>query len=65
MKWTDIEEIVLALEEEHPTIDNHNISFVKLRQLILALQDFNDHKDNCNERILETIQAGWIREREE
>jgi len=64
MRWTDVNEIAIALEEQHPQADNLNLRFTDLIQWVMALEGFEDTKDRCNEKILEAIQAAWIDERD-
>lgn len=64
MRWTDIEDITIALEERYPDIDVVNLRFTDLRRWVLDLPGFSDEPDRCNEKILEAIQAKWIEERE-
>ena len=63
MRWTDIYDIAIALEESHPEADNVNLRFTDLRAWVLALDGFKGTADGCNEKILEAIQAAWIEER--
>ncbi|MBF0159128.1 MAG: Fe-S cluster assembly protein IscX [Magnetococcales bacterium] len=63
MKWTDVHEIALALLDHHPDVDPMTVRFVDLMQWVQALPDFDDHRDRCNERILEAIQMNWMDER--
>lgn len=63
MKWTDIEDIAVTLEEIYPNEDITNIRFTKLKKMATTLQGFNDNPDRCNEKILEAIQLKWIEER--
>jgi FeS assembly protein IscX len=64
--WTDIEDIVLALDEAHPDTDALSVRFTDLRKMVEALEDFEaDPGHNVNEQILEAIQAGWHEERQE
>ena len=64
MRWTDVRDIAIALEEHHPGADNLNLRFTDLRQWVLDLPGFSDAPDGCNEKILEAIQSCWIEERE-
>ena len=66
MRWTDVNDIAIALEEHHPDKDNVNLRFTDLRgsQWVLALPGFNDTPDGCNEKILEAIQTAWMDERD-
>jgi FeS assembly protein IscX len=63
MKWLDIYDIAIALEESFPDEDVLNIRFTDLQKLVLSLEGFNDDIKNCNERVLEAIQQAWIDER--
>ena len=40
--WTDSLEIAISLEEAHPDIDPITINFVDLRELVMALEDFDE-----------------------
>ncbi|MCL4166234.1 UNVERIFIED_CONTAM: hypothetical protein GTU68_002513 [Idotea baltica] len=64
MQWTDIIDIAIELEEKHPGEDVPYISFPKLQQLVLELEDFDDDPKRCNEKVLEAIQAAWLDEKE-
>lgn len=64
MRWTDIREIAIRLEEMHPNEDNRNLRFTDLRRWVIELPEFNDHPDGCNEKILEAIQMAWLDERD-
>ena len=61
--WTDSLEIAISLEEAHPDIDPININFVDLRELVMALEEFNEGDTQCGEKILEAIQMYWIEEK--
>lgn len=63
MKWTDINDIVIELDERHPEADPLKVNFVDLANWVMALPDFNDDPKHCGEKILEAIQAAWIDER--
>ncbi|WP_239326417.1 Fe-S cluster assembly protein IscX [Snodgrassella gandavensis] len=62
MKWTDIHRIAEELADRHEDIDPVNIRFTQLRELILALPEFDDKPEHCGERILEAVQQAWIDE---
>ena len=64
MRWTDIIDIAIELEEKHPDKDNINLRFTDLREWVLALSGFDDDSNGCNEKILEAIQQAWIDERD-
>jgi len=63
ISWTDSLEIAISLEEAHPDIDPITINFVKLRELVMALEDFEEVDTQCGEKILEAIQMCWIDEK--
>ena len=64
MKWTDTQEIAIALVETHPDTDPKAVNFVDLYQWVMALPGFSDDPRRCGERILEAIQQAWIDETE-
>lgn len=63
MRWTDTFDIAIALEEQHPEVDNINLRFTDLRDWVLSLPGFKGTAEGCNEKILEAIQMAWIDER--
>jgi FeS assembly protein IscX len=64
MKWIDTREIAIALAEKHPDVDPQGVNFVDLRDMVLALDGFDDDPRRSGEKILEAIQATWIEEAE-
>jgi FeS assembly protein IscX len=64
MKWTDSLDIAIALDETHPDFDPTFINFVDLRQMVIALDEFDDEADKSGEKILEAIQMNWLEEKE-
>ena len=62
MKWTDSEEIAIALVEKFPDLDPLTIRFTDLRERVLALQGFDDDPKTSNEPKLEAIQMAWYEE---
>jgi len=63
LRWTDVREIAIELEERHPAVDNVNLRFTDLHKWVTALPDFADDPNRSNEKILEAIQMAWIDER--
>jgi FeS assembly protein IscX len=63
LKWTDVLEIAIEMEDTHPDVDLMHVNFVDLRNWVMALDDFDDDPEHCGERILEGIQMAWIEER--
>ena len=64
MRWVDIREIAIRLEELYPDEDNLNLRFTDLQKWVTSLPEFNDDPNGCNEKILEAIQMAWIDERD-
>jgi FeS assembly protein IscX len=64
MRWTDTQEIAIALAEKHPGVDPSRIRFTDLYEWVLALPGFSDDPKRCGEKILEAIQMAWIDEAE-
>jgi len=64
LRWTDVQEIAIELEERHPDADNVNLRFTDLHRWVMELPDFSDDPNRSNEKILEAIQAAWIAERD-
>lgn len=65
MKWTDIEDISLALLEEHPEVDPLTVRFTDLHKWVMDLPGFDDDAKNSNEKKLEAIQMAWYEEHKE
>jgi FeS assembly protein IscX len=64
--WTDIDDIALGLEEQHPGVDPLTVTFPALRKMVEGLPDFEaDPEHPVNEQILEAIQGAWIEERQD
>jgi FeS assembly protein IscX len=64
LKWTDVLEIAIELDEAYPAVDPLAVNFVDLMNWVMALPNFDDAREHCGEKILEAIQAAWIEERE-
>ncbi len=64
LKWTDVLDIAIELDEAHPDVDPRTIRFTDLHAWVMALENFNDDPEHSNEKILEAIQMNWIEERE-
>lgn len=63
LRWTDVQDIAIELEERHPEADNVNLRFTDLHRWVMELPEFADDPNRSNEKILEAIQAAWIDER--
>lgn len=64
LRWTDIYDIAIALEEKHPEADILQVRFTQLWQWVQELPGFSDSADKVNEKILEAIQMAWLKERD-
>ncbi len=62
MKWTDTQDIAIALAEQHAAVDPRTIRFTDLHRWVCALPGFADDPQHSNEKILEAIQMAWIDE---
>jgi FeS assembly protein IscX len=65
VKWTDTEDIGLALLEKFPGVDPLTIRFTDLRERVIALEGFDDDPKASNEAKLEAIQMAWYEERQD
>ncbi|MEY4679089.1 MAG: Fe-S cluster assembly protein IscX [Alphaproteobacteria bacterium] len=63
LKWTDVHDIAIELEEAHPEADVVNLRFTDLWKWVQALPGFADDPARSNEKILEAIQMAWLDER--
>ena len=62
MKWTDTQEIAIALCDKFPDTDPLTVRFTDLMQWVMDLDGFDDTQDRCGEKILEANQMAWIDE---
>ena len=62
MKWTDTQEIAIALADAHPELDPRTIRFTDLHKWVCELDEFDDDPKRSGEKVLEAIQAAWIDE---
>ena len=62
MKWTDSEDIGIALAEKFPGVDPLAVRFTDLRERVMALEGFSDDPKGSNEPKLEAIQMAWYEE---
>ena len=62
MKWTDAEDIGIALTAKFPGLDPLTVRFTDLREKVLALDAFDDDPKVSNEPKLEAIQMAWYEE---
>lgn len=62
MKWSDAEDIGIALLEAHPGVDPLAVRFTQLREWILQLPGFDDDPASSSEPRLEAAQMAWYEE---
>ena len=62
MKWTDAEDIGMALSGKFPEVDPLTVRFTELREKVLTLDGFTDDPQSSNEPKLEAIQMAWYEE---
>jgi FeS assembly protein IscX len=65
VKWTDSEDIGIALQEKFPDLDPLTVRFTDLREKVLQLHGFDDDPQASNEPKLEAIQMAWYEEWQE
>jgi FeS assembly protein IscX len=62
MKWSDAEDIAIALAERFPDTDPLTVRFTDLRRWVLEVPGFDDDAKASNEGLLEAIQMKWLEE---
>jgi FeS assembly protein IscX len=62
VKWTDSEDIAIALGEKFPGLDPLTVRFTDLREKVIGLEAFDDDPKVSNESKLEAIQMAWYEE---
>lgn len=63
MRWTDIHNIAIELEERYPDQEIFQVRFTDLWSWVQDLPGFDDDPKKSNEKILEAIQMAWAEER--
>jgi FeS assembly protein IscX len=62
LRWTDAEDIGIALYEARPDVDPLTVRFTDLHQWVCELEDFGDDPKASSEKHLEAIQMAWLDE---
>ena len=62
MKWTDVNDIAIALAEKFPDVDPRQVRFTDLHKWVCDLEGFDDDPKRSGEKILEAIQTTWMDE---
>jgi len=60
LTWTDADDIGQRLHGAHPQTDPLTVRFSELREMVVALEGFDDDPAASNEPILEAIQMAWL-----
>jgi len=64
--WLETDVIGEMLAEHYPSVDPYRVGFTQLKKMVAELPGFKEEPGHpVNEKILETIQAAWIEERED
>jgi FeS assembly protein IscX len=64
LRWIDVNDIAISLEEAHPDADVVYLRFTDLWKWVQQIPDFKDDPNKSNEKILEAIQMAWLEERD-
>lgn len=64
MRWTDVNQIAIALSEKHADVAPQYVRFTDLHRWVMELEGFDDDPNHSGEKILEAIQMAWIDEAE-
>ncbi|MDH5488435.1 MAG: Fe-S cluster assembly protein IscX [Rhodospirillaceae bacterium] len=64
MRWTDVHDIAIELEDAHPDVDIMAVRFTDLWKWVQQLPGFDDDPEKSSEKILEAIQMAWLDERD-
>jgi FeS assembly protein IscX len=62
VKWTQSEDIAIALADKFPGVDPLTVRFTDLRDRVVTLEGFDDDPKTSNESKLEAIQMAWYEE---
>ena len=65
MKWTDAQDIAIALYERFPDVKPLDVRFTDLHRWVCELDEFDDDPGKSTEGSLEAIQMAWLDESEE
>jgi FeS assembly protein IscX len=62
LKWDDVEDLAIALADEHEGVDPLTVRFTDLHRFITELTEFDDDPKASTEGKLEAIQMAWVEE---
>ncbi|MAG97690.1 MAG: Fe-S assembly protein IscX [Rhodospirillaceae bacterium] len=64
-KWTDVQDIAIALEDTYPEVEILSVRFTDLHRWVCELPGFDDDPEASSEKTLEAIQMTWLEERDD
>jgi len=64
VRWTDVHDIAIELEQARPDVDIMAVRFTDLWNWVQQLPNFDDDPEKSSEKILEAIQMAWLDERD-
>ena len=64
LRWSDVNDIAIELEDAHPDADVVNLRFTDLWKWVQERPGFDDDPRKSNEKTLEAIQMAWLDERD-
>ena len=65
LDWTDVLEIGIQLQEQHPEVEPYSVRFTDLHRWVTELPGFVGDPAKSNEGLLEAIQSAWNEEYED
>ncbi len=65
MKWADVRDIAIALEDTYPEVEILGVRFTDLHRWVCELPDFADDPEASSEKTLEAIQITWLDDRDD
>lgn len=60
MYWNDIDQISGKLEEHYPDEEIPENNLLDLKDMVLSLQEFEDHETDVDDSVLQKIIEHWI-----
>ncbi len=65
LKWSDVRDIAIALEDTYPEVEILGVRFTDLHRWVCELPGFDDDPEASSEKTLEAIQMTWLDERDD
>ncbi|MGI4775756.1 MAG: Fe-S cluster assembly protein IscX [Janthinobacterium lividum] len=63
MHWSDVEEIVMGLEENYSDEDLNTIKLPDLEEMVRSLVDFEDQETTVTKKLLNDVLEAWLEHR--